>query len=489
MNAHRSPERPVAVKVNNSMHRVECIHFVGIGGAGMGGIAEVLLNQGYRITGSDIKKNGMSERLQNLGASVYYSHSAENIIDADVVVISTAIPLDNIEVVSAKEKRIPVVRRAEMLAELMRFQFGIAIAGTHGKTTTTSLVTSILAEADEDPTFVIGGLLNSVQTNARLGEGKYLVAEADESDASFHHLQPILSVVTNIDVDHMDAYAGDVNILHQNFIDFLHNLPFYGAAVMCLEDEGVQEVISKVHRRAVTYGLNEQADIYATDIKYQNYQTHFKVVRKHQSDINIHLNLPGQHNVLNALAAIAIAQELSIDDEAIVKALYEFKGIGRRFDVLGAVKIENGNIQLVDDYAHHPRELEATLKAARQVWPERRIVSVFQPHRYTRTRDLMDDFVQVLSSNTDQLILTDVYPAGEKAIAKADSASLTRAIRARGDIEPILVSDLSEIARTINSICKDNDVVIVMGAGNIGSVAKNLPLQIEELLNAKGENA
>ncbi|MBT8141085.1 MAG: UDP-N-acetylmuramate--L-alanine ligase, partial [Gammaproteobacteria bacterium] len=401
--------------MNRPMHRIEHIHFVGIGGAGMGGIAEVLLNLGYTVSGSDIKQNAMAARLENMGASVFIGHAPENIESADVVVISTAIPDNNPEVATAHERRIPVVRRAEMLAELMRFKFGIAIAGTHGKTTTTSLTASVLAEAGEDPTFVIGGLLNSTQSNAKLGAGRYLVAEADESDASFLHLQPILAVVTNVDVDHLGTYEGDVQRLHHSFIEFLSNLPFYGTAIMCVDDAGVREIMPDVHRRILTYGMHETADVRAIDLKQNNFQTNFSVVREGYPQLDIQLNMPGLHNVQNALASIAIAQELGLEEESILKALYAFDGIGRRFEQLGRASVKQGEVTLVDDYAHHPVELQATLQAAKQVWPDRRLVAIFQPHRYTRTHELMDDFVQVLSG-VDKLLLTEVYPAGEKEI-------------------------------------------------------------------------
>lgn len=467
--------------MNRPMHRIEHIHFVGIGGAGMGGIAEVLLNLGYTVSGSDQNSNAMTARLKDMGATVFNGHATSNIDNADVVVTSTAIPKNNLEVEAAHKTRVPVVRRAEMLAELMRFKFGIAIAGTHGKTTTTSLTASVLAEAGEDPTFVIGGLLNSTQSNAKLGDGRYLVAEADESDASFLHLQPILAVVTNIDVDHLGTYEGDVNRLHHSFVEFISNLPFYGTAIMCLDDSGVREVMPQITRRILTYGLHEDADVRAVNVQQNHFQTNFTVVRANYPEINVQLNMPGVHNVQNALASIAIAQEIGLDEEAIVKALYAFDGIGRRFEQLGTVPVTRGTVTLVDDYAHHPAELAATLQAAQQVWPDKRLVAVFQPHRYTRTRDLMDDFARVLSG-FDQLLLTEVYPAGEAEITSANSQALARAIRVRGQVEPILLASLDKIPETLNNIAEDGDVVILMGAGSIGRVAQTLPGQLQQLV-------
>ena len=468
--------------MSDTMHRINHIHFVGIGGAGMGGIAEVLLNLGYKVTGSDISVGTMTQRLESMGAKVFIGHAAENIKNADVVVRSTAISEVNIEVSTALSQRIPVVRRAEMLAELMRFKFGIAIAGTHGKTTTTSLVASILAEDGKDPTFVIGGLLNSTQSNAKLGTGKYLVAEADESDASFLHLQPILAVVTNVDIDHLSTYEGDVNRLYHSFAEFLSNLPFYGTAIMCIDDSGVQKVMPDVSRRILTYGLDEVADVRAINVEQNNFQTNFTVQRKGFADLNIQLNMPGLHNVRNSLAAIVIAQEIGADDEAIARALYNFDGIGRRFEQLGVAPVKAGQVTIVDDYAHHPVELAATLQAAKQVWPDKRIVSVFQPHRYSRTQELMDDFTQVLAE-VDQLLLTEVYPAGEKEIPSANSHALARAIRARGKVEPVLISDLDQVANIINDIAQDDDVILLMGAGSIGSVAKDIVKNLTALQN------
>ncbi len=470
--------------MSDTMHRINHIHFVGIGGSGMGGIAEVLLNLDYKVTGSDINVSAMTQRLESMGAKVFIGHAAENIKNADVIVRSTAISEANIEVSAGLAQRIPVIRRAEMLAELMRFKFGIAIAGTHGKTTTTSLVASILAEAGKDPTFVIGGLLNSTQSNAKLGTGKYLVAEADESDASFLHLQPILAVVTNVDVDHLSTYEGDVNRLYHSFVEFLSNLPFYGTAIMCVDDSGVQKVMPDVSRRILTYGLDAEADVRAINVEQNNFQTNFTVQRKGFADLNIQLNMPGLHNVRNSLAAIVIAQEIGADDEAIARALYNFDGIGRRFEQLGVAPVKAGQVTIVDDYAHHPVELAATLQAAKQVWPNKRIVTVFQPHRYSRTQELMDDFTQVLAE-VDQLLLTEVYPAGEKEIPSANSHALARAIRVRGKVEPILISDLDQVANSINDIAQDNDVILLMGAGSIGRVAKDIVKNLTDLQNKR----
>ena len=468
--------------MSDTMHRINHIHFVGIGGSGMGGIAEVLLNLDYKVTGSDINVSAMTQRLESMGAKVFIGHAAENIKNADVIVRSTAISEANIEVSAGLAQRIPVIRRAEMLAELMRFKFGIAIAGTHGKTTTTSLVASILAEAGKDPTFVIGGLLNSTQSNAKLGTGKYLVAEADESDASFLHLQPILAVVTNVDVDHLSTYEGDLNRLYHSFVEFLSNLPFYGTAIMCVDDSGVQKIMPDVSRRILTYGLDATADVRAINVEQNNFQTNFTVQRKGFADLNIQLNMPGLHNVRNSLAAIVIAQEIGADDEAIARALYNFDGIGRRFEQLGVAPVKAGQVTIVDDYAHHPVELAATLEAAKQVWPNKRIVTVFQPHRYSRTQELMDDFTQVLAE-VDQLLLTEVYPAGEKEIPSANSHALARAIRVRGKVEPILISDLDQVANSINDIAQDDDVILLMGAGSIGRVAKDIVKNLTDLQN------
>lgn len=457
------------------MRRIRQIHFIGIGGAGMSGIAEVLLNLGYKVSGSDLKVSSVTERLQRLGAKIFIGHQAENLQGVNVVVASTAIPQDNPEIVAAREERIPVVPRAQMLAELMRFQHGIAVAGTHGKTTTTSLTASIYGEADLDPTFVIGGLLNSAGTNARLGTSQYFIAEADESDASFLHLQPMVSIVTNIDADHMETYGGDFKILENNFVDFLHNLPFYGLAILCIDDETVFNLMPRITRPFVTYGFHKQADIRAYDFVQKGTQSHFKVKRKGiERDLVITLNLPGKHNVQNALAAIAVATEDGVNDDAIKSALIKFEGIGRRFDIYGEYQLEREtgaiNVGLMDDYGHHPKEVEATINAMRLSWPDRRLVMVYQPHRYSRTRDLYEDFCQVLSQ-VDVLLMLTVYPAGEERIAGADSRSLCRSIRHRGQVDPIFVKTIDELEKVLPTLLKDGDMVLTQGAGNIGSLA------------------
>ncbi|MCC4833527.1 UDP-N-acetylmuramate--L-alanine ligase [Shewanella sp. 10N.7] len=455
------------------MRRIKKIHFVGIGGAGMGGIAEVLVNEGYQISGSDIAVNSVTERLANLGAKIIIGHQAESVADVDVVVVSTAIEQENPEIIAAKERRIPIVRRAEMLAELMRYRHGVAIAGTHGKTTTTSLIASVYGQAERDPTFVIGGLLNSAGTNARLGTSRYLIAEADESDASFLHLQPMVSVITNIEADHMDTYGGDFEKLKTTFVDFLHNLPFYGVAVMCIDDEVIQEIMPRVGRQVVTYGFSDIADVQALNFKQVGHQSQFSVRRKNRDDLDIVLNLPGEHNVLNALAAIAVASEDDIDDEAIVAALAEFEGIGRRFQHLGEFDTANGKVMLVDDYGHHPSEVLATIKAARAGWPDKRLVMAYQPHRYSRTRDLYEDFVEVLSQ-VDGLLLLDVYAAGESVIPGADGRSLCRSIRLRGQVDPIFVASPELLADVLPDVLQEGDLLLTQGAGNIGALSKSL---------------
>ncbi|MDX9886051.1 UDP-N-acetylmuramate--L-alanine ligase [Thauera sp.] len=467
-------------------HKVRNIHFVGIGGSGMSGIAEVLVNQGYRVTGSDLGENAATRRLQKMGANVVRGHAAENTADADVVVVSTAVKADNPEVVAARERHIPVVPRAQMLAELMRFKHGIAIAGTHGKTTTTSLVASILAEAGIDPTFVIGGRLNAAGANARLGTGDYLVAEADESDASFLLLNPVISVVTNIDADHMETYGHDFGRVKQAFVDFLQRLPFYGVAVLCADDANVREIIPQVSKQIVRYGVSESANIRAENVRADGGRMLFDCVRVNgtTSRLAIELNLPGMHNVLNALAAIAVATEVQVPDAAIVKALAEFNGVGRRFQRYGEVALldqdgdEAGSFTLVDDYGHHPVEMAATIAAARGAFPDRRLVLAFQPHRYTRTRDCFEDFVKVLST-VDGLLLAEVYAAGETPIVAADGRSLARAIRVAGTVEPVFVEDIADMPRMILSAARDGDVVITMGAGSIGAVPGKLA-SIEE---------
>jgi UDP-N-acetylmuramate--alanine ligase len=468
------------------MRRIKHIHFVGIGGAGMGGIAEVLLNEGYAISGSDRQANGMTDRLQNLGATIHLGHLASNIELANVVVVSSAIDHTNPEINAANEKRIPVIRRAEMLAELMRFRHGIAIAGTHGKTTTTSLISTIFAEANLDPTFVIGGLLNSAGTNARLGDSQYLIAEADESDASFVHLQPMVSVVTNIEADHMETYQGDFQKMQDTYIDFLHNLPFYGLAVLCIDDPVIDKLLPRIGRKYITYGVSEQADVRAINIELGFNRSTFDVLRKNVPPLAVTVNLPGQHNVLNALAAIAVASDEGLEDKYIVKALGEFSGIGRRFELLGDYTTSKGQAILVDDYGHHPTEVAATIAVARNNWPDRRLVMAYQPHRFTRTRDLYEDFVKVLSQ-VDVLLLLEVYSAGEEAIDGADSRSLCRSIRQRGQLEPIYVSDITELPKLLAESLSDQDIVMTQGAGNIGQIAKFLQTsQLEPALLIKG---
>ena len=440
----------------------------------------MLLNLGYRVTGSDLKKNAVTRRLADQGAVIHQGHESAYIEGCDVVVISSAVTDENPEVMAAREARIPVVPRAEMLAELMRFRHGIAVAGTHGKTTTTSLIASILAEGGQDPTFVIGGRLNSAGTNARLGEGHYLVAEADESDASFLYLQPMTAVVTNIDADHMETYGGDFSRLRQTFIEFLHHLPFYGLAVMCVDDPEVRDLLPEVTRRVVTYGIDCEADIHATDIRQDGLSTHFRVSRPDQPVwLEVTLQMPGHHNVLNALAAIAVAHECGVDDAAICSGLASFQGIGRRFQMNGEVEIADGKVLLVDDYGHHPREVAATLQAAHDAWPDQRLVVVFQPHRYSRTRDLFEDFTEVLTA-ADVLLVLEVYAAGEEPIAGADSRTLCRAIRARGQVDPVFVGSTADLADTLRAIIQDEDVILTLGAGDIGAVAAKLPEQLAE---------
>lgn len=457
-----------------TMGRIRHLHFVGIGGSGMNGIAQVMLNLGYKITGSDLKSNPAIDRLTKQGATIYIGHAGTHIAGADAVIISTAVNDDNPEVKMARESRIPVVPRAEMLAELMRFHFGIAVAGTHGKTTTTSLVASLLAEGNLDPTFVIGGRLNSAGTHARLGGGEYLVAEADESDASFLYLQPMMAVVTNVDADHMTTYGGDFNRLRQTFIEFLHHLPFYGLAILCIDDEEVRGLLSQVTRQVITYGESEDADLRATQIRQQGLRTHFTVSAQGEADFHVTLNMPGRHNVLNALAAIAVAREVGVGIEAIRQALAKFEGIGRRFNATECQLSDGRQVMLVDDYGHHPREVAATLDAVREGWPERRLVLVFQPHRYTRTQEQFDDFAQVLS-RPDVLVLAEVYAAGETPIAGADGRSLSRAIRTRGIIDPVFVDPIGELPQLLDGMLKDGDIVLTLGAGDIGQVAALLP--------------
>lgn len=457
------------------MRRINTIHFVGIGGSGMGGIAEVLLNLGYRVQGSDLKPNAVTSRLEELGATVHFGHDAAHVSGADVVVVSTAVSDENPEVTRAIAQRIPVVPRAEMLGELMRFRSAVAVAGTHGKTTTTSLVASVLAEGGEDPTFVIGGRLKSAGTNARLGTGRYLVAEADESDASFLHLQPLIAVVTNIDKDHLGTHDGSFDRLRQSFVDFLHNLPFYGLAVLCADDAEVRAILPRVGRPITTYGIGEGADVRAIDIERRGQQTAYKVLRPGRATpLEIVVNLPGAHNVLNSLAAIAVASELGVADAAIRSGLAKFQGVDRRLQFLGRVRAGEGEAVVIDDYGHHPTEITATLDAVRQAYPGRRVVLAFQPHRYTRTHDLLDDFATVLAT-ADALLVTEVYAAGEKPIAGADGRAICRAVRSRGRVEPVFVAKVEELATILRSILRADDVVLAMGAGNISAVAHDLP--------------
>ena len=458
-------------------HKVKRVHFVGMGGAGMSGIAEVLLNLGYQVSGSDLADNAATQRLAKLGATVFRGHTAEHIAAADAVVVSTAVRADNAEVVAARAAGIPVVPRAMMLAELMRLKQGIAVAGTHGKTTTTSLVASVLAEAGMDPTFVIGGRLEAAGSHAKLGRGEFIVVEADESDASFLYLQPVLAVITNIDADHMETYGHDFAKLRQAFVDFAQHLPFYGVAVLCIDDANVREIVPAITKPITTYGLSETAQVRATGVEHCAGRMRFRVIRKRDvrggaalPELEVTLNLPGVHNVLNALAAVAVGMEVGVPDAAIVKALSQFGGVGRRFERFGDVALpDGGRFTLVDDYGHHPAEMAATLAAVRGAFPDRRLTLAFQPHRFTRTRDLFEDFVKVLST-VDALLLADVYPAGEAAIVAADGRALARALRVAGKIEPVFVEDIAAMPEAILAAARDGDVVVTMGAGSIGTV-------------------
>ena len=457
-------------------HKIRHIHFVGVGGSGMSGIAEVLLNLGFSVSGSDIQENSAIRRLKQLGAVINIRHESGNIIGADAVVVSTAVKNDNPEVIAARESRIPVVPRAMMLAELMRLKKGIAVAGTHGKTTTTSLVSSVLAEGGMDPTFVIGGKLNSAGSNAKLGSGEFIVVEADESDASFLYLQPVIAVVTNIDADHMETYGHDFSRLKQAFVDFIEHLPFYGVAVLCADDPTVMQVSQDITKTFTTYGISEGAQVRAYDIEHCGGQMKFRVGLNGHS-FPVTLNLPGLHNVRNALAAVAVGQELNVPDASIARALSEFKGVGRRFQRYGEIAVAGGGAYtLIDDYGHHPAEMAATISAARGAFPGRRLVLAFQPHRYTRTRDLFEDFVKVLAT-VDALLLTEVYPAGEAPIVAADGRTLARAVRLLGRVEPIFVESPKELPGAIEHVVQDGDVVLVMGAGSIGAVPKMLQEQ------------
>jgi UDP-N-acetylmuramate--alanine ligase len=463
--------------MKDRMRRIHRIHFVGIGGAGMGGIAEVLLNLGYDVQGSDLKANAVTAQLARLGARIFTGHAGEHVAGADVVVVSSAVPADNPEIVAARRARLPVVQRAEMLAELMRFRQGIAVAGTHGKTTTTSLVASVLAAGGLDPTFVIGGQLKSAGTNARLGAGRWLVAEADESDASFLHLQPVIAVVTNVDHDHLATHGGDFGRLKQSFVEFLHNLPFWGLAVMCGDDPETRALIPQVARPVMSYGFDERNDLRAAGLRRDGRRTHFDVLRPDRPPLAVTVNLPGTHNVLNALAAVAVGTELEVADADIQAALAGFEGIGRRLERLGEVDSARGRIELVDDYGHHPTEIAATLEAIRQGWPGRRVVLAFQPHRYTRTHDLIDDFARVLCE-ADVLLVTEVYAAGEPPIANADGRALCRAVRSRGRVEPVFVESVQELPEALAAVIEDGDLVVTMGAGSIGAVARELPARL-----------
>ena len=456
------------------MRRIKNIHFIGIGGAGMSGIAEVLLNQGYQISGSDIREGAVTERLKSLGATVFIGHRAENVLQANVVVCSTAIDETNPEIAYAKSHRIPVVPRAEMLGELMRYRHSIAVAGTHGKTTTTSLIASVLGEGKLDPTFIIGGLLNSAGTNAKLGESRYLVAEADESDASFLHLQPMTAVVTNIDADHMETYEGSFEKLKQTFITFLHNLPFYGLAVVCGDDANIQAIMADISRPVLTYGFSEDVDYRAVNVQASGMGMTFTVQRPGDAaDLDVTLNVPGEHNVLNALAAIVVALDEGVDDDAILTALAKFQGVGRRFQIHGEFEVEAGKVLMVDDYGHHPTEVKATIATARGCWPDRRLVMIYQPHRYTRTRDLYEDFVQVLSE-VDSLLLMEVYPADEEPIPGADGRNLCRSLRQRGQVDPIFIDHGEDVLSVLSHVLRDGDVLLTQGAGNIGALSARL---------------
>ena len=461
-------------------HKVKRVHFVGIGGSGMSGIAEVLLNLGYQVSGSDVADNAATQRLSALGATVFQGHAPKQVEQADVVVVSTAVKADNAEVAAAREQNIPVVPRAMMLAELMRLKQGIAVAGTHGKTTTTSLIASVLAQAGMDPTFVIGGRLTSAGAHAKLGSGEFIVVEADESDASFLYLQPVLAVVTNIDADHMETYGHYFGRLRQAFVDFVEHLPFYGTAVLCIDDANVREIIPAITKPITTYGLVETAQVRAVGVVHRAGQMQFTVLRRPGPrraalpDLSVMLNLPGVHNVHNALAAVAVAMELNIADDMLVRALAEFKGVGRRFQRYGDIELGAGaSFALIDDYGHHPAEMAATLAAVRGAFPGRRVVLAFQPHRYSRTRDLFEDFVKVLST-VDVLLLAEVYPAGEAPIVAADTRALMRALRVHGRVEPMFVEDIQAMPAAITAAARAGDVVVTMGAGSIGSVPARL---------------
>ncbi len=476
---------PQATFTLPEMRRIRRIHFVGIGGAGMCGIAEVLMNLGYQVSGSDLKRSAVTDRLEDFGARVDIGHRAENVQEADVLVVSSAINTANPEVSAALDRRIPVVPRAEMLAELMRYRHGIAVAGTHGKTTTTSLIASVLAAEGLSPTFVIGGRLTSAGTNAQLGESRYLVAEADESDASFLHLQPMVAIVTNIDADHMSTYGGDFNKLKRTFIEFLHNLPFYGLAVVCIDDPVVREILPQINRQVITYGMAEDADIRAIDIEQTGMQTHFTVLREGRDPLRVFVNMPGEHMVLNALATIAVATDEMISDKAIVQGLTKFAGVGRRFQVYGDYPVAGGEVMLVDDYGHHPREVAAVIKAVRAGWPKRRLVMIYQPHRFSRTHDLYEDFVQVLSEN-NALLLMEVYPAGEEPIPGAGSKQLCGSIRQRGQVDPIYIERDADPMPLLQKLLEPGDILLTQGAGDIGGLAPRIAAALVALQQEAG---
>ena len=458
----------------HTMGRVRHIHFVGIGGAGMSGIAEVLHNLGYVVSGTDLNESNTTRHLLNVGIKINLGHHERYVNGSDVVVYSSAVPAENPELQSARQKRIPVIRRAQMLAELMRFRSGIAVAGTHGKTTTTSLIASLLAEGGFDPTYVIGGLLNSAGSHARLGSGKYLVAEADESDASFHHLQPVIAVLTNIDPDHLENFGGDFTVLKHNFAEFLNRLPFYGLAVICIDNAGSREMTTRIANSFITYGIENEADFTARNIRYDQSNTEFEVCQNTPDNrFEIRLNLPGKHNILNTLAAIAVASELGIGRDVITRALANFQGIGRRCQILGKIQIDGKSVLLIDDYAHHPTEIAATLAAVKSGWPGRRLLVIFQPHRYTRTRDLFTNFAEILST-VDALVLLGIYSAGETPLAGVTGATLCQAVQAKGRITPVYVENLADIHAVLPELVRDQDILLILGAGCVGSLGGHM---------------